>query len=133
MRRLIPFATYSYTLLVVVASLAKLVITFVPDELPNSDKFAHAIAYFGFAIVWTLFFFIKNKGNSKKEYIKGMVKAGVFGIVFGIFMEIAQLTLTDYRQFDVNDAFANTLGVVLAMPILYYFASFFMLIKKRGI
>ena len=132
MRKLIPLAAYSYTLLIIVASLAKLVITFIPSEVKNSDKIGHFIAYFGFAIIWTLFFFVRNKKNSKKDFLNAVLKASIFGIIFGIIMEVAQLVLTDYRQFDLKDALANTLGALLAALIMYFFANFFMLIKKRA-
>ena len=133
MHKLIPFAAYSYTLLVTIASLAKLVITFVPKKVPNTDKIGHFIAYFGFAIIWSLFFFVRNNKSSKNEFLKGVLKAAFFGITFGLVMEVAQLVLTDYRQFDLKDALANTLGVLLAVLIMYCFANFFMLIKKRAI
>ena len=133
MRKLIPITTYCYTLLVVVASLAKLVITFVPKKVPNSDKIGHFVAYFGFAIIWSLFFYVRNNKDSKTAFLRGVLKAAVFGVFFGLLMEVAQLVLTDYRQFDVKDAFANTLGVLLAVLIMYCFANFFMLIKKRAI
>ncbi len=133
MRKLIPFAAYSYTLLVVIASLAKLVITFLPKGVSNSDKIGHLIAYFGFAIIWSLYFFVRNKENTKAVFLKGAFKAVIFGIAFGLIMEVAQLVLTDYRQFDLKDALANTFGTLLAMIIMYCFANFFMLIKKRAI
>lgn len=133
MRKLIAFAAYSYTLLVLIASLAKLVITFVPKEIPSSDKIGHFVAYFGFAIIWSLFFFIKNNKHSKKEFLQGVFKASIFGVLFGILMEVAQLLLTNYRQFELKDALANTLGVLFAGIIMYCFANFFMLIKKRAI
>lgn len=133
MHKLIPFATYSYTLLVVVASLAKFVFSLMPKQVSNSDKIGHLVAYFGFAIIWSLFYFVKNKENSKTVFLKGVLKAVIFGILFGMVMELAQLLLTDYRQFDMKDAFANTLGALLAMIIMYCYADFFMLIKKRAI
>lgn len=133
MHRLIPFATYCYTLLVIIASLAKLVFAFLPKGVSNSDKIGHLIAYFGFAVIWSLYFFIKNEENSKTVFLKGAFKAVIFGIVFGVIMEVAQLVLTDYRQFDMKDALANTIGALIAMVIMYCFANFFMLIKKRTI
>jgi len=132
MLKLIPFATYSYTLFVIVASLAKLVFTFMPKGVPNSDKIGHLIAYFGFAIIWSLYFFVKNKQNTKAVFLKSVLKAAVFGVFFGMLMELAQLTLTDYRQFDMKDALANTLGVLLAVLLMYCFANFIILIKKRA-
>lgn len=132
MRKLIPLAAYGYTLLIIVASLAKLVITFIPSGVKNSDKIGHFIAYFGFAIIWSLFFFVRNKKSSKKDFLNAVLKAVIFGIIFGIIMEVAQLVLTDYRQFDLRDALANTLGTLLAALIMYFFANFFMLIKKRA-
>lgn len=131
MRKLIPLATYSYTLLIIAASLMKLVITFIPKGVNNSDKYGHAIAYFGFAVIWSLYFYIKNKEYSKKAFLGGVFKAAIFGVLFGMLMEVAQLVLTDYRQFDFKDALANTTGVLLATLLLYFFSNYFMLIKRR--
>jgi len=133
MRKLVTWAAYGYTVLVIVASLAKIVMTFVPEDVTNGDKYGHGIAYFGFAIVWSLYFYVNNEGHSKKVFLNGVLKAAVFGIIFGILMEVAQLTLTNYRQFDLKDALANTTGILIALPLLYYFSKFFMLIKKRTI
>ena len=133
MHRVVPLATYCYTLLVIAASLMKFVITFIPDGVDNGDKYGHGIAYFGFAIIWSLYFYVKSKGYSKKIFLIGVFKAAVFGTIFGMLMEVAQLVLTNYRQFDLKDALANTTGILLAMPLLYFFAKYFMLIKQSAV
>jgi len=130
MRKVISLATYAYTLLVIAASLMKLVITFMPQGVSNGDKYGHAIAYFGFTIIWSLYFYVRNKEYSKKIFFNGVFRAAIFGVLFGMLMEVAQLVLTSYRQFDFKDALANSTGVLLAIPLLYFFSNFFMLIKK---
>lgn len=136
MLKLIPLAAYLYTLLVIIASLAKFVISFMQGSgVENGDKYAHTLAYFGFAIIWALFFYIKNGIllPNRHDFRKAIYKAAIFGIAFGILMEFAQLTLTNYRSFEVADAIANSLGVVIASVFMYSFANFLSLVKKRGL
>ena len=135
MLKLIPFATFFYTVLVIFASLAKFIIPFFKKAgVVNGDKYGHIIAYFGFAFVWTAYFYIKNGVSepNKEDFKKAIYKAAIFGIFFGILMELAQLLLTNYRSFEVADALANTLGVVFASFIMISLANFFSLIKKSG-
>ena len=132
MHKLISFATICYSLLIVIASLASIATTVLPSNIPESDKLAHLIAYFRFTIIWTIFFYTRNKTKmGLNHFYKAIIKASALGVSFGLLMEVAQLVFTDYRQFDFKDALANSLGVFIAVLIMYYGASFFMLIKKR--
>lgn len=135
MLRLIPFATVGYTILIVFASLAKFIIPFFSSDIKYRDKFMHAIAYFGFTVIWTFFFYVRNDMEvpSKSDFKKAIYKAAIFGVLFGILMEFAQLILTNYRSFDVLDAFANSLGVLIASLIMHPLAYFFCSIKKSGV
>lgn len=110
--KLLAFASIPYTILLTVLSLLPQV---GPSNMPsNSDKVFHTIAYFIFTIVWYLFFTYKNKISTKKAIIITVI----YAIVFGIIIEILQHTLTQYRQADINDVIANTLGAILAVLII---------------
>lgn len=135
MLKLIPFATIGYTILIVFASLAKFIIPFFSSDIKHSDKFMHAIAYFGFTVIWTFFLYTRNslKTLNALGFKKAILKAAILGVCFGMLMEFAQLVLTNYRSFDMLDAAANSLGVLIASLIMYPFAHFFCTIKKSGV
>ena len=76
--------------------------------LNTIDKWEHALAYFSLTICW-LFTFYK-KPNRKYIII-------IACISYGIFLEILQHTITEYRTGDYRDIIANTLGVLLALLI----------------
>jgi len=78
----------------------------------NSDKIGHVIAYFVLGLSWLNAndnFFNKKYQNYKIIFIL---------VVYGIIIEALQHILTTYRQADLYDIFANSIGVLLAV-ILY--------------
>jgi len=75
------------------------------------DKVYHFIAY----AIYTIFAYNVFSHKQKKYKI---VYAIVFVLIYGIIIEILQHVLTDNRTLDINDVFANTLGVVLAATVL---------------
>lgn len=81
-----------------------------------SDKLLHGGAYFGMALLWLLFVvFTYNNEN----FIKIVVYVCLFTTGFGIFIEVLQKELTDYRQLDIYDIFANSVGAILAGLAVY--------------
>jgi len=75
-----------------------------------SDKLYHTGCYFILGLLWLLFFYVKqgSMGNTKKLIISGCL------VFFGIIIEILQIVLTTYRTFDLWDALANAVGILLA-------------------
>ena len=71
----------------------------------NIDKIYHLIAYFVLTLSWLL---TLNKG--KHQY-----KVLIACVVFGIIIEVLQMTLTAYRAGELFDFLANTLGGLLAL------------------
>jgi len=124
MAKLLPVVTYGYTILIVVASLGKFVIGFLPKGVAHSDKIGHFIAYMLFSFLWGLYFY-REKGVDAK---KSMMISLLMSVFFGIFMEFCQWIFTSYRQFDYYDMLANSLGGLLGMLILSVFLVF---MKKR--
>ncbi|WP_010520360.1 VanZ family protein [Aquimarina agarivorans] len=133
MRNALAILAYSYGIFIVVASLAKFVIHVFPDGVPNSDKYAHAAAYMVFVIIWGAYLNSKTSEESKVGFVKQLVKAFFIAVVLGVFMEFAQWGLTSYRQFDVLDMLANTLGAALGLLIMRLSIKYLVLIKKVGI
>ncbi len=132
MRKALAFMAYAYVVFILIVSLSRFVIGVLPGEVPNSDKYAHAIAYMLFVIIWGAYLTSRLEIISKDNFIKQLVKAFLFGVVLGILMEIAQWLLTSYRQFDVFDMLANTFGAGLGLLIMRFSLKYFKLMKKSG-
>ncbi|HER40824.1 MAG TPA: teicoplanin resistance protein VanZ [Salinimicrobium catena] len=81
-----------------------------------SDKVMHGGAYFGLGLLW-MFFVIYNYKNNK--FLAKIVTILLVVIVFGIFIEVLQDRLTTYRQLDLYDVLANSIGVVSAGIIVW--------------
>ncbi|WP_272022327.1 VanZ family protein [Olleya namhaensis] len=111
-RKLLPFISLGYTVVIIVLSLATIPdISIIPD---NNDKVNHAIAHFIFVGLWFLsFYFYLNK--SKKQALK---MAFISAFLFGIVIEILQHTLTESRQADYKDVIANVVGALIAVLII---------------
>jgi len=77
--------------------------------IPFADKIFHFLSYVVLTILWyntCYFYFKKAKANA-------LILAIVVSISFGIIIEVLQGTVTSYRSSDINDVFANSLGVLL--------------------
>ena len=77
------------------------------------DKIYHFMAYFLFTLL------VYNYCNSKKV-TNSIAISGIVVIIYGIIIEVLQHILTSYRTFDLYDAIANALGVILAVVVLVY-------------
>lgn len=117
MRKLIKHiltAKFSLALAIGIAILI-LYLSLMPTEnLPKvqinqADKLYHLTAYIALAFAWFTYFLIfKNK----KEKITFNIIALAL-IVFGIVVEVLQMTLTDYRTFDWWDILSNSAGILI--------------------
>jgi VanZ family protein len=117
----------SYTILILYLSLINLADTPV-KELGMSDKVMHGGAYFGLGLLWMLFVLFSFKEN---KLFKKILIISVSSIAFGIFIEVLQDTLTSYRQLDLYDIFANTLGVVLAGIVVWTLRKYLIRLKAK--
>ncbi|MBW2962444.1 VanZ family protein [Mesonia aestuariivivens] len=98
----------AYTLFIFVFSLINLKDVPTP-KFDNSDKVMHLVAYFGIMILWSLYYF--SKKDWKKVQMKSLTIICLLIIAFGIFIEVLQGTLTNYRSMDSLDVLANSIGV----------------------
>lgn len=78
-------------------------------NMSNIDKYEHCTAYFILTLSW-LFAIQKSE-----KLIKYRLILTVFVFLYGVLMEILQQVLTDYRQADLYDVFANSLGIILGI------------------
>ncbi|SHI89305.1 hypothetical protein SAMN04488096_105276 [Mesonia phycicola] len=109
------FFALSYTAIILLLSLMRL------DNMPtpkfdNSDKYMHAIAYFGLTIIWYVYYF--SSKSWKLVQIKSLTVICLLIIAFGIFIEVLQDKLTTYRTIDSLDVLANSIGVTVAFFVI---------------
>lgn len=109
------FPALIYTGLILYLSLINLADTPVKD-LGMSDKTMHGGAYFGLGLLWMLFglFTFEEKGLFKR-----IMFISLASVAFGIFIEVLQGVITSYRQPDLFDILANTIGVVVAAIVVW--------------
>jgi glycopeptide antibiotics resistance protein len=106
------FTAIAYSLAIVFFSLINLD-RVLKVEINASDKTLHTVSYGLLFLIWSLYFYIKQKHISLRL---NFILAWVL-VAFGIIIEAIQGLYTSYRTFDWWDAFANTLGVTIAFII----------------
>ena len=85
------------------------------DYVPSfSDKIFHFLAY----CLLTVFWFYTFIYRFKKSKISAYILAASFAITLGIIIEVLQGGITENRSGDLNDVFANVLGVAFAEILL---------------
>ncbi len=84
-----------------------------------SDKILHAFGYFMLTLSWLLAYNVKS--NPMKSSL--LIASAVF--IYGIIIEILQGAITDYRQSDLYDVFANFSGILVS-------TIFFVLVMKKN-
>lgn len=116
-----------YTVLILYLSLINLADTPV-KELGMSDKMMHGGAYFGLGLLWMFFGLFTFKDE---ELFKRIIIISVISIAFGIFIEVLQDTLTSYRQLDLYDIVANSIGVILAGGLVWILRKYLIRLKAK--
>ena len=87
-------------------------------EFTLADKLVHLAFYFIACVLGVLF--IREKFPSKFSKTKAITSMVIITILYGIVIEILQHTITVYREGDVFDAMANSLGAILAWIFLLW-------------
>ena len=109
--------TIFYTLVLAFFSLASF--SSVPAiGTSYDDKIIHCIAYGILFLLW--YFTLKSLKSAKPIF-----SAIIFSLIYGIIIEVLQGQLTTERQFDVFDALANFIGIMIA--------AIFIIIRNRRI
>ncbi|OIP49769.1 MAG: hypothetical protein AUK33_09730 [Flavobacteriaceae bacterium CG2_30_34_30] len=71
--------------------------------------------------------------NSKKNiFIMVVLKTAFFALVYGIIIEVLQEQLTSNRDGDIMDGFANLLGILFAVILLYFIQPKLIKLKNRN-
>ncbi|CAM4058297.1 VanZ family protein [Gillisia limnaea] len=117
-----------YTIALTVASLIQLGDLSVGAFSPT-DKMLHTGASFVLALVWMLFYLLRME--QKKNYVPAFLVISVLVIIFGILIEVLQGVLTTYRQPDWADVVANSIGVLLALSLSFFFKKFLIKLKHK--
>lgn len=81
-------------------------------EILSWDKAAHFGAYFLFSFLWC-------GGLNNLRYGKFFVI--IFSVSFGVLMEIIQFYSSNGRTFELDDIFANTIGVLAGILVFNHF------------
>ncbi len=83
-----------------------------PVSFAYLDKVEHSLAYFFLTLFW-LVALAKNR--------QWTILIAVVCFLYGIIIEILQVTLTTYRTAEYADALANTIGVLFALLVFNFF------------
>ena len=116
-----------YTGIILYLSLINLADTPV-SSLGMSDKLMHSGAYFGLGLLWMLFGIFSFP---EKNLLRRVVFISVAAVAFGIFIEVLQDKLTTYRQLDLYDVLANTIGVLAAAVLMWMFKNYLLSLKAK--
>lgn len=122
----LPTAVFS-TILILALSLIK------TDSLPKIevkqiDKYFHATAYFFLTAAWFFVFCFQLKRKNNRTYLLILL----FVFLFGIIIEILQMTMTSYRSFDSFDILANMIGMVFFYLCFILIKRFYQILKDKN-
>ncbi len=92
------------------------------DNIPNFDKFVHAVLFGGLVFLFSLPF-IKSH-LSKKQKVNFLIRISLAAVIWGITIEFLQKFYVPSRDFDLLDWAADSVGVILSF-------SFVIIILKR--
>ncbi|MGJ8683683.1 MAG: VanZ family protein [Nonlabens sp.] len=101
-----------------------------PVDISNIDKIYHCGAYFIMAMLWYFFFysrFLTQQSHFKftwKDIVASWsriiaISAAVLSFIVGVLVEFAQEYISVNRTMDMMDALANTVGIVIAIVLLW--------------
>ena len=82
------------------------------DNIPNFDKFVHAVLFGGLAFLFCLPF-IKSH-FSKKQKVNYLIRISLAAVIWGITIEFLQKFYIPSRDFDLLDWAADSVGVIIS-------------------
>lgn len=85
-------------------------------EVIGIDKIIHFLFHFIFTLLWSIYYFSKEK----KVTIKRVTTVVIVSLLFGIVIEWLQASFTVTRQADVLDVIFNSGGAISSGLIVYY-------------
>ena len=126
-KKLLFVTAFLYTGLITWLSLINLADTPV-SKLGVGDKVMHSGAYFGLALLWLLFVLF-NADNER--FAKKILWVCLACIIFGTFIEVLQHVLTEYRQLDLFDVLANSIGAIAAGTLVWLLKEILIRLKVK--
>ena len=103
------FIALSFSVLIIFASLIKIE---SDTNITHIDKIIHSGIYFVFCIIW----YAPIRELFKKE---ALLYVFLFSIFYGVLMELFQVNLTSYRNFELEDILSNIIGSLIACSFLF--------------
>lgn len=107
-----------FKILFTIAMIVIFILAIIPDdhihlEVSSADKIKHLTAFF------VLSFLLNRASSTIKHRLRNM---GVL-LLFGIFIELTQLTLS-YREGSIEDVYADSMGIMLFQLLLSFVRTF---------
>lgn len=104
-----------------IAILCLIQINDLPDfnkiDIPEKDKYVHFTFHLVFTLLWSGYFWKKQK----EIVIKTVFRVFLVSVAYGILIEFLQGEFTTTRQADIFDVLANTTGASIALMMLIGF------------
>ncbi|WP_165395253.1 VanZ family protein [Flagellimonas allohymeniacidonis] len=90
-------------------------------SIPYADKVTHLVFYGGFVVLGCLFI---RELKSRKIACNGAIAIMLpSAVIYGIFIEFLQYTITENRMAEYGDAIANTIGAGLGALLIWWYFS----------
>lgn len=84
-------------------------------DIPNLDKFVHAIMYLGLSSVFWFDWMRSHRRPSRRSDLRGMLFCTAFPLLLGGLTEIGQALFSTVRSGEWLDFAANALGIMLGL------------------
>ena len=91
-------------------------------KISGIDKVIHFLFHFIFTLLWSIYYFSKDKMLTPKRVIIIVIAS----LIFGVMIEWMQASFTLTRQADILDVISNTGGAISAGLLVYH------LLKKQN-
>lgn len=85
-------------------------------EVIGIDKIIHFLFHFIFTLLWSIYYFSKEKKVTQKR----VTSIVIISLLFGVIIEWLQASFTVTRQADVLDVIFNSGGAISSGLIVYY-------------
>lgn len=85
-------------------------------KISGIDKVIHFLFHFIFTLLWSIYYFSKDKMLTPKRVIIIVIAS----LIFGVMIEWMQASFTLTRQADVLDVISNTGGAISSGLLVYH-------------
>ena len=85
-------------------------------KISGMDKIVHFLFHFIFTLLWSIYYF----GKEKKVTQKRVITIVIISLIFGVIIEWLQASFTVTRQADMLDVISNFSGAISAGLLVYH-------------